>query len=81
MIPFSAPVLAFFLFYTAIASAQKIHISEADEGWAENSINTIIFRKKPLMTNKGTQFISYFDAAGKVIVGKRKLTIAPSHDG
>jgi len=66
------PFLTFFLLYTPLTSAQKIRVSEVADGWAENSVNTIIFRKNPLVTYKETQFISYYDATGKVIMGKRK---------
>lgn len=66
-------ILILLLLGLKISIAQKIHISEAGEGWAENSVNTIIFRKNPLVTYKDIQFISYYDAAGRVILGKRNL--------
>lgn len=52
--------------------AQKLSVSEVGEGWAENSVNTIIFRKNSLVTHGDTQFISYYDAKGNVLIGKRK---------
>lgn len=66
-------VLLFLLLGLKISMAQKIHISEVGEGWAENSVNTVIFRKNSLVSYNNHQFISYYDAAGKVILGKRKL--------
>lgn len=66
-------VLLFF-FITQLSFAQKIEISEVGEGWAENSVNTVIFRKNSLVTHNNTQFISFYDGQGKVIMGKRKYT-------
>lgn len=42
-------------------------------GWAGNSVNTVIFRKNALTSNDTVQFVSYYDAGGYVVVGKRKL--------
>ncbi len=53
--------------------AQKVQISEVADAWAENSVNTVIFRKNSLVTFEKTQFISFYDAQGRVIVGKRSL--------
>lgn len=66
-------ILILLLFSVKMSFAQQVRISEAGEGWAENSVNTIIFRKNPLVTYKDIQFISYYDASGKVILGKRNL--------
>jgi hypothetical protein len=53
--------------------AQKVEITEAGYGWAKNSVNTVIFRKNALISLNDTQFIAYYDSAGKVMVGKRQL--------
>ena len=45
---------------------------QVDSGWAKNSINTVIFRKNSLITHKNTQYISFYDAAGFLVIGKRK---------
>ncbi|MCD8539127.1 MAG: BNR repeat-containing protein, partial [Leadbetterella sp.] len=55
-----------------LSFAQKVRISEVADGWAENSVNTVIFRKNPLVSFGEFQFISFYDAGGKVILGKRK---------
>ncbi len=57
---------------TGISS--KIKLTDAGLGWAGNSINTVVFRKNSLVSYKENQFISYYDADGFVIIGKRKLT-------
>lgn len=44
-----------------------------DSGWANNSVNTVVFRKNSLSTFKNTQYISFYNKAGYVVLGKRKL--------
>lgn len=43
------------------------------EGWAENSINAVVFRRNSLATYKNTQYIAYYDAGQNVVLGKRDL--------
>lgn len=43
-------------------------------GWASNSINTVIFRKNSLCSFGNTQYISYYNNDGFVVLGKRKLS-------
>lgn len=50
----------------------SISIVNVDSGWANNSVNTVIFRKNSLVTYKDTQFIAYYNAQ-QYVVGKRKL--------
>lgn len=42
-------------------------------GWAANSVNAVVFRKNALVTHGDTQFIAYYDGAGRVVLGKRRL--------
>ncbi len=68
-------ILIFSFSVAAIASAQKksfVSIVEADSGWAGNSVNTVVFRKNSLVTYGDNQFISFYNAKGKVVLGKRK---------
>jgi hypothetical protein len=41
-------------------------------GWANNSVNTVAFRKNSLATYRDTQFIAYYDNNKYVVIGKRK---------
>jgi BNR repeat-containing family member len=59
-------------------SAQKnilknVTVTNVDSGWAGNSINTVVFRKNSLVTHANTQFISFYNKDGNVMLGKRKL--------
>ncbi|NCU03455.1 MAG: neuraminidase [Chitinophagaceae bacterium] len=75
---FGGPMLLFYLcFFSKVTVAQKganaLEIINVGEGWAGNSVNTVVFRKNSLVTYKEVQFISYYDADGFVVLGKRKL--------
>lgn len=63
------------VFFLLIASCKTTQISYSDVGlgWANNSINTVKFRKNALTTFKGYQFISYYDGDGFLVLGKRKI--------
>lgn len=60
------------LLYPALPMKSQTLISVGD-GWANNSVNTTIFRKNSLVTYKDTQFIAYYNLDGYLILGKRKL--------
>ena len=62
---------------TATATAQqvaKVETIPVGAGWAGNSINTVVFRKNSLCTYQNTQYISYYNKEGYVVLGKRKLS-------
>lgn len=48
-------------------------VVQVDSGWAANSVNTVVFRKNALYTFRDTQFISFYNAAGYVVLGKRAV--------
>jgi BNR repeat-containing family member len=52
---------------------KNIKTTFADSGWANNSVNTVVFRKNSLCTFKNTQYISYYNKDGFVVLGKRIL--------
>ncbi len=77
------PGLLLFIFITrafvepAIAQtttnpAGVVIVTPVDSGWAGNSINAVVFRKNSLVSQGGLQFISFYDAEGNVVIGKRK---------
>lgn len=71
--------IAFFLalqFIVLTAAAQTVKSVKTvfvDSGWANNSVNTVVFRKNSLCTYKNTQYISFYNQEGFVVIGKRKL--------
>ncbi|MDH6342199.1 hypothetical protein M2480_002107 [Parabacteroides sp. PFB2-12] len=54
-------------------SPKAQQIIPVTEGWANNSVNTTIFRKNSLVTFQDTQFIAFYNQEGYMVLGKRKL--------
>lgn len=42
------------------------------DGWANNSVNAVVFRKNSLVTHGDTQYIAYYDAQRYLVLGKRQ---------
>jgi hypothetical protein len=73
MKPFLLPVLLIpAVFITATCAAQPVTTSQAGTGWANNSVNAVIFRKNSLTTWKDTQFIAWYDQDQYMVLGKRR---------
>jgi hypothetical protein len=47
--------------------------SVVGQGWASNSVNTVVFRKNSLVSDRQTQYVGYYDAERYLVLGKRKL--------
>ena len=45
-------------------------------GWANNSVNVVVFRRNSLATHGDTQFVAFYDKDAHVVLGKRKLGAA-----
>ena len=53
-----------------------VRIVEVADGWAANSVNAVVFRKNSLVTHEGSQYIAFYDATGRVVLGKRASSAA-----
>ncbi len=65
-----------FLTQVSLAIAQKksdVRLIGVGPGWANNSVNAVIFRKNSLVTYRDTQYIAYYNQDKYVMLGKRKL--------
>jgi hypothetical protein len=67
-----------------VRQAQAVRTVEVADGWAANSVNAVVFRKNSLVTHDGSQYIAFYDAAGRVVLGKRAFgaaqwQLAPTH--
>jgi len=51
-----------------------LSVVELGEGWAANTINTVIFRHHALVTSEGRQYGAYYDASGSLVVFERVIT-------
>lgn len=72
---FLAVIVILLVNCTALAQQAGAMVKEIPvaKGWAANSINTVIFRKNSLASFRDTQFISFYDAEGFVVLGKRQV--------
>lgn len=56
---------------TGAVESRLVHIT--DSAYGKTSVNTAIFRASPLATHGDTQFVSYYDHDGRLVLGKRNL--------
>lgn len=70
LVLFLAVVLAFTGCCVVADGARWVPIGE---GWARNSVNTVIFRTDALTTHGDTQYAGYYDGEGRMVLAKRKL--------
>ncbi|WP_443939733.1 BNR repeat-containing protein [Pedobacter sp. MW01-1-1] len=69
----------FIFFFLAIGlthpcRGQQTNIVTVDStGWANNSVNTVIFRKNSLVTHKGYQYCAYYTIDQYMVLAKRKV--------
>lgn len=64
-------IFLYFLFVLT-SSAHSQNLMPVGDGWAGNSINTVVFRKNSITSYRNMQFTSWYDASGKVMLAKRK---------
>ncbi|MEH3115858.1 BNR repeat-containing protein [Pedobacter terrae] len=63
-----------FLSISMLSTAQETQLSTiANNGWAGNSVNTVIFRKNSLISFKNKQYVAYYDHDQNVVLAKRKI--------
>jgi hypothetical protein len=48
-------------------------VSQVGPGWANNSVNAVVFRKNSLVTHGQVQYIAYYDAERYLVLGQRRL--------
>ncbi|WP_231729773.1 BNR repeat-containing protein [Pedobacter sp. Leaf176] len=66
-------LLCFSIFKAELLKAQTRNVSTISEnGWANNSVNAVIFRKNSLVTYQNYQYAAYYDVEQFVVLAKRK---------
>jgi hypothetical protein len=55
------------------AGPGAVTFSDVGQGWTGNSVNVAVFRKNALVSDGAFQYIAYYDADGRVVLGKRRL--------
>ncbi|KFI06331.1 neuraminidase [Massilia sp. BSC265] len=58
---------------TPVKQQAGVRIVEVADGWSANSVNAVVFRKNSLVTHEVSQYIAFYDATGRVVLGKRRL--------
>lgn len=51
----------------------ETHLVKVGKGYSQTSVNTTVFRNNSLVTQEDEQYISYYDAEGFLVLGKRNL--------
>jgi hypothetical protein len=54
------------------AQPVNVKVTTIGMGWANNSVNTVIFRKNSLVTFKGVQYAAYYDNDQFMVLAKRQ---------
>jgi hypothetical protein len=61
-----------------LVSIQCIHaqlparLIPVGNGWANNSVNAVVFRKNSIVTWQDTQFVAYYDSAQYLVIARRR---------
>ncbi|WP_206684083.1 BNR repeat-containing protein [Pontibacter beigongshangensis] len=56
----------------AKAQAEAPRTIQVADGWANNSVNVVVFRKNSLVTHQGIQYAAWYDADRHVVLARRK---------
>lgn len=69
-------VLSFFIFLSIAFTLQKkdetVKIIPIAKGWANNSVNTVIFRRNSLATHQKMQYAAFYDPEQYMVLASRK---------
>ena len=68
-------LIGLFLFTLLLYGCTSSRVTETEVGlgWANNSVNTVIFRQNAITTSGDQQFVAYYDPESYLTIGKRKL--------
>lgn len=50
-----------------------VTLVDVADGWADNSVNAVAFRRNALASHGDTQYIAFYDKDANVVLGRRKL--------
>jgi BNR repeat-containing family member len=54
-------------------AAPGVTLVDVADGWADNSVNAVAFRRNALVIHGDTQYIAFYDRDANVVLGRRKL--------
>jgi len=58
---------------TKIQKIPDIELILIAKGWANNTINTVIFRKNSITHYNNNQYVAFYDSSGEIVIAKRRL--------
>lgn len=67
-------LLLILILFCLTLSLRAQRLVEVGKGYSSTSVNTTVFRNNSIVTRGETQYISFYDADGYLVVGKRRLT-------
>ncbi|MFG6416525.1 BNR repeat-containing protein [Roseateles sp. DC23W] len=50
-----------------------VTVVDVTDGWARNSVNAVVFRKNSLVTHGDQQYVAFYDADARLVLGRRQL--------
>ena len=56
----------------AVRRQDGVRVVDVGEGWADNSVNAVVFRRNSLASHAGVQYIAFYDKDARVVLGKRR---------
>ena len=56
-----------------VVSFPDTRSSEVSDGWAQTSVNAVIFRRDSITTHEGTQIIAFYDEHSRVTLARRQI--------
>lgn len=57
----------------SIEARSEPNLVPIGEGWAKNSVNTVIFRRNSVVTHENTQYVAYYAPDSSVMLARRTL--------
>ncbi len=51
----------------------EVRLVPIGPGWAQSSVNAVIFRQSSLVSHGGTQYAAYYDSTAHVVLARRRL--------
>lgn len=66
-------IFALMIMCVTCKASEQVRIVPVGEGWAQNKINSVIFRQHALTSHGDSQYIAYYDGSGRMVLAKRKL--------
>ena len=75
-IPHFRALLSFPLLFAGCATnapapASTAHLSEIGLGWAQSSVNAVVFRQSSIVSHGDQQFTAYYDPEGRMVLARR----------